>query len=107
MEGLIPFLYKAIRRNKSCRNYKSLPSGAAFYGDSGDQFDRHGFLTTPRQSEEPVIHGFLTPQPEKIGGLAGNENHAAVYVLRGGRKSRSAKGFRRSKSLACITGGRP
>ncbi|KAG0460310.1 hypothetical protein HPP92_023438 [Vanilla planifolia] len=71
MEGLIPLLYKAIRRRTTRRHYRSLSSAA--FGSDPEVDD--GFLSTrPKKlsglPEETRILGFLTPPPPpKVGGL--------------------------------------
>ncbi|KAG1328234.1 hypothetical protein COCNU_01G021680 [Cocos nucifera] len=60
MEGLIPFIYRTIKRRKTRRYYKCLSSGMAQRFDSESNFHSNG-------------HKFLPPVPDKLEGF--HEDH--------------------------------
>ncbi|KAJ8645757.1 hypothetical protein MRB53_007505 [Persea americana] len=108
MEGLIPFVYKAIKRNNTRRKYKCLSKGPA------QSFQVAGFNT------HVDSHAYLTPPPEKV--HEGQMDHrqcksvdhrfSSRYLSPVRKKeeaclSREAVGFRshRNRSIfSCISG---
>lgn len=83
MEGLIPFVYRAIKRKKSRLYYKCLSSGAAPSTKAEFNANGHMFIMTPPPDHHKYnissgtagfemtefntrVHGFMTPPPEKL-----------------------------------------
>ncbi|PKU67574.1 hypothetical protein MA16_Dca018877 [Dendrobium catenatum] len=108
MEGIIPLLYKVIRRKKSYPQYNSLSTGAAILGDS-ERFNGngYGFLTPPPEMlrtllEEPRSGGFHTTQSDKIGRVGKDSQrlrrHTSLQEHQGENKSLPAKKFWSLKS---------
>ncbi|XP_019052647.1 PREDICTED: uncharacterized protein LOC109114432 [Nelumbo nucifera] len=106
MEGLIPLVYKTIKRSNTRRKYKCLSSGAAQgYNHAADfQADRHIYLGPP---------------PEKFAGLneeyTGHLRSQTVKELSGGffssqptvkepRLSKQLVRFRSYRMFSCING---
>ncbi|PKA64286.1 hypothetical protein AXF42_Ash009506 [Apostasia shenzhenica] len=119
MEGLIPLVYRALRRKKSRSHYLSLSSGAAAMLEASEhQFNGLGFLTPQPERlrglpERPsaAARGFLTPPPEKFGerweAAHGLRRNASLYEFSGERSPRHERGgaVRRSRGmLACVRG---
>ncbi|KAK1293848.1 hypothetical protein QJS10_CPA16g00039 [Acorus calamus] len=106
VEGLIPCIYRAIKRKKSRRYYKCLSTGQAYHAS-----DNHGLK-------------FLgTPPPEKIGGFNGGHDaahrrHRSMEVFPGEfynspdkslgppRLSKEGVGFRSYRAAFACIGGR-
>ncbi|KAF8402433.1 hypothetical protein HHK36_013389 [Tetracentron sinense] len=110
MEGLIPIVYKAIKRNKTRRKYKCLSSGAT------QTYNIPDFYIT---GHTPMTLTPPPPPPEKVSRFHGEGNnhrrHKSVEEFSGGgffspekapRLSKEAVGFRshRMFSFSCING---
>ncbi|KAF8369415.1 hypothetical protein HHK36_032574 [Tetracentron sinense] len=99
MEGIIPIVYKALKRNKTRRNYESLSSGAA----------------------QSFNVAYWTPPPEKMamaagfGGESNGNGHRRrksvgerffssekTISIEGPRFSREVVGFRSQRLFSCI-----
>ena len=100
MEGLIPYIYRAIKRRKAPRYYRSMSTGASqWFGI-------------------PNTNKFLRPKPIKLGSFHEDQNgHRRQYSSedfseppfspdKAGRHGRLVKEtrFGSSRFLACITG---
>ncbi|XP_010277829.1 PREDICTED: uncharacterized protein LOC104612189 [Nelumbo nucifera] len=107
MEGLIPLVYKAIKRSNTRRKYECLSSGQAAkgYNLAELQTDRHIYLGPPPEKfpelnekydgrrrsksvKEFSAGGFYSPQP----------------TGKGPRLSKELAGFRSHRMFSCING---
>ncbi|KAK9287591.1 hypothetical protein L1049_016026 [Liquidambar formosana] len=107
MEGLIPLVYRKVRRKKTRRQYECLSSGTA------QSFNVEDFYIN---DESPV---YMRPSTEKIGGLhaerngghrrhksVGNYSGSAEDMVKGASPPRPKQmvRFRSHRMLSCITG---
>ncbi|EYU34243.1 hypothetical protein ABFS82_07G111400 [Erythranthe guttata] len=105
MEGLIPMMYKSLKKSKTRRNYECLSTGAAQAYNISDFYVREG--------DHYVIAG-----PDKVPGLGGPPHHRrynSVHVAGGGAargfeeeeeaaKSKQLVRFRSHRMFSCVTG---
>ncbi|KAL9162740.1 hypothetical protein ABFS82_07G112800 [Erythranthe guttata] len=105
MEGLIPMMYKSLKKSKTRRNYECLSTGAAQAYNISDFYVREG--------DHYVIAG-----PDKVSGLGGTPHHRrynSVQVAGGGAargfeeeeeaaKSKQLVRFRSHRMFSCVTG---
>ncbi|XP_008801134.2 uncharacterized protein LOC103715326 [Phoenix dactylifera] len=135
MEGLIPLVYRAIKRKKTRRCYKCLSSGAALFDYSEFNANGHMFMTPPPENHKHTssgttaafemtefnthVHRSMTPPPEKLGGFTeGYSRHwRHISVQEFPRESLSPEkriepprlrkdfGVRSHRVFACIAGG--
>ncbi|KAL7145705.1 hypothetical protein ABFS83_07G105300 [Erythranthe nasuta] len=107
MEGLIPMVYKSLKKSKTRRNYECLSTGAAQAYNISDFYVKDG--------DNYVIAG-----PDKVSGLGGPPHHRrynSVHVAGGGgaargfeeeeeeaTKSKQLVRFRSHRMFSCVTG---
>ncbi|KAG8369351.1 hypothetical protein BUALT_Bualt14G0002300 [Buddleja alternifolia] len=104
MEGLIPMVYKSLKKSKTRRRYECLSTGAAQTYNIADFYikeDDHQYFTK-------------TPEPDKVSGLRGSHHRRcnSVQVDRAGgfaleddaAKPKQLVRFRSHRMFACVTG---
>ncbi|KAI3470274.1 hypothetical protein Pfo_026937 [Paulownia fortunei] len=113
MEGLIPMVYKSLKKNKTRRKYECLSSGAASHTYNIADFyikdDHHDYFSKKQE--------YVIPGPDKVSGLRGahHRRYNSVHVIGRGRgfaleeeaaaaKPKQLVRFRSHRMLSCITG---
>lgn len=135
MEGLIPLVYRAIRRKKTRSRYKYLSSGSALFDNSEFDANGHLFMTPPPENRKHLssataafemtefnahVHRSMTPPPEKLGGFTEISNRHRRHIpvpefpheflspekrIEPPRSIRKDFGARSHRVFACFAGG--
>ncbi|CAI9777070.1 unnamed protein product [Fraxinus pennsylvanica] len=110
MEGLIPMVFKSIKKNGVRRQYKSLSSGAT----DKTHYNIADFYTNDYSSYNKQYENGGLQQPEKISGFhadggAGRHysvdfDHSAASELEDSVKSKQLVRFRSLGMFSCVTG---
>ncbi|KAI3459881.1 hypothetical protein Pfo_016544 [Paulownia fortunei] len=112
MEGLLPMVYKSLKKNKTRRQYECLSSGAAqtyniedFYTKDGDGDDGHDYLSRKQ---------YLMPEADSVLGLRGahhsrynsvNVDHLRSFAPEDDAyKPKQLVRFRSHRMFTCLTG---
>ncbi|PIM99612.1 hypothetical protein CDL12_27892 [Handroanthus impetiginosus] len=108
MEGLIPMVYKSLKKNMTRKQYESLSSGAAQTYNIGDFYRKDGADHHYFSNQDYTIPG---SEPEKIPGLRWTRhrrcNSAQVKGFAskdGAAKQKQLLRFRSHRMFSCVTG---
>lgn len=118
MEGLLPMVYKSLKKNNTRRKYESLSSGTAALAQPYNISD---FYVKDDHHDHFRRRDYVTPDTDKVSGLRGAHHHHhhhrrydSVHVTGGAAgdfaleaadaKPKQLVRFRSHRMFSCVTG---